>query len=185
MDLGCAHGHYSIELASRGAQVLGIEGRTSWLEQANLNKQNAGLFNVEFVQDDVRNLSKEKYGEFDIVLCLGILYHLDAPAVFDFVGQVAEVCRDFAVFETHIAKTPVLSYEWKGKYYWGESTLEHPDGASQDQKLKVVGASLDNNHSFLVHPGLAVQHLTTRRIHFSVRLPQSRCQYVRGRGNEE
>jgi SAM-dependent methyltransferase len=148
LDLGCAHGHYSIELASRGAQVLGIEGRTSWLEQANRNKQNASLSNVEFVQDDVRNLSKAKYGEFDIVLCLGLLYHLDAPAVFDFVGKVAEVCSDFAVFETHFAKTPILSHEWQGRRYWGASTVEHPVGASQVDKLKVVGASLDNNQSF-------------------------------------
>ena len=148
LDLGCAHGHYAIELASRGAEVLGIEGRETWLEQARRNKQAAGLSNVEFVQDDVRNLSKDKYGEFDIVLCLGLLYHLDAPAVFDFVGRVAEVCRDFAIFETHFAVTPALSHEWRGKRYWGMLTVEHPAGATPEAKLQVVGASLDNDQSY-------------------------------------
>ena len=115
LDLACAHGNYSIELASRGAQVLGIEGREAWLEHARRQKRDASISNVDFVQDDVHNLSKEKYGEFDIVLCLGILYHLDAPDVFDFVNTVAEVCRDFAIIETHFAKAPTLYHEWRGK----------------------------------------------------------------------
>ena len=148
LDLGCAHGAYSIELATRGAEVLGIEGREAWLEQARRLKQDAALSNVEFVQDDVRNLSKEKYGEFDVVLCLGILYHLDAPDVFDFVNRVAQVCRDFAIIETHFAGTPALSHEWRGKRYWGVSSTEHPDGATPEDKLKSLGASLENSQSF-------------------------------------
>lgn len=148
LDLASAHGDYSIELATRGAQVLGIEGRQAWLERARSAKQDRSLSNVEFVQDDVRNLSREKYGEFDIVLCLGILYHLDAPDVFDFVGRVAEVCRDFAVIETQFAAAPVLSHPWRGKHYWGMSAAEHPPDATAEDRLKNLGASLDNEKSF-------------------------------------
>jgi len=148
LDLGCAHGAYSIELATRGAQVLGVEAREAWLEDARRLKQEASLSNVNFVRDDVRNLSKEKYGEFDIVLCLGLLYHLDAPDVFDFVNRVAEVCRDFAVIETHFATTATVSREWGGKRYWGESIEEHPVGSTPEDKLKNLGASLDNDRSF-------------------------------------
>lgn len=148
LDLGSAHGAYSIELAGRGAHVLGIEGREAWLEQARRAQQNASLTNVQFVRDDVRNLSRERYGEFDIVLCLGILYHLDAPDVFEFVETIAEVCRDFAVIETKFAAAPVLSHVWQGNRYWGMSTCEHPPGAALDHKLKNLGASLDNENSF-------------------------------------
>lgn len=148
LDLASAHGEYSIELAARGAQVLGIEGREEWLERARRAKQELSLSNVEFVQDDVRNLSREKYGEFDIVLCLGILYHLDAPDVFEFVNRVFEVCRDFAVIETHFAPAPTLSHEWRGRRYWGVSTFEHPANATAEDKLKNLGASLDNEKSF-------------------------------------
>ena len=38
LDLASAHGHYSVEMAKLGAQVLGIEGRESWLEQARRTK---------------------------------------------------------------------------------------------------------------------------------------------------
>lgn len=148
LDLGSAHGAYSIELARRGAQVVGIEAREAWLEQARRQVQESSLTNVEFVSDDVRNLSKDKYGEFDIVLCLGILYHLDAPDVFEFVERVSEVCLDFAVVETHITGAPVLSHDWRGNRYWGASTYEHAPGASTDEKLKNLGASVDNEQSF-------------------------------------
>jgi Methyltransferase domain len=148
LDLGSAHGAYSIELAGRGAQVLGIEAREAWLEQARHMARKSSYSNVEFVRDDVRNLSREKYGEFDIVLCLGILYHLDAPDVFEFMAKISEVCRDFAVFETRLATAPDVSHEWREQQYWGVSAYEHPPGTSAEDKLKNLGASIDNEHAF-------------------------------------
>jgi len=148
LDLACAHGHYAFEMAKLGANVLGIEGRASWLEQARSTKEETGLANVEFVQDDVRTLSKEKYGEFDIVLCLGILYHLDVPDLFEFLARVYEVCRDFAIVETHFAAKPSVMHQWRGKRYWGTLIPEHPVGATREQKLKNLGSSLDNETAF-------------------------------------
>jgi SAM-dependent methyltransferase len=152
LDLGSAHGQYAIELAHRGARVLGIEGREAWLEAARDTQQKLSLSSVSFVQDDVRNLSAARYGQFDVVLCLGILYHLDAPDVFDFVGRLFEVCGDFVVIETHVALAPVLSHEWRGKRYWGAPSREHPAGATPEEKLKNVAASLDNEESFWLTP---------------------------------
>jgi ubiquinone/menaquinone biosynthesis C-methylase UbiE len=150
LDLACAHGAYAIEMAKLGAQVLGIEGQESWLKVANEAKKSASLSNVDFVQDDVRNLCREKYGEFDIVLCLGILYHLDAPDVFDFLQKICAVCREFTIVETHFAETPSLYQEWKGKRYWGTSAHEHHAGTAPAEKLKDLGASLDNEKSFWI-----------------------------------
>lgn len=147
LDLACAHGAYSLELARRGADVVGIEGRDSWLDLAKRAKEAAALSNLAFVKDDVRNLSVEKYGSFDIVLCLGILYHLDSPSVFELVQHVSDVCRDFAVFETHVARGPVTSYPWRGRNYAGETFREHAAGATDEEKLRVPGASLDNETS--------------------------------------
>ena len=152
LDLACAHGAYALEMAARGAQVVGIEGREEWLQIARTGKRKMSLSNVEFVQDDVRKLSKEKYGEFDIVFCLGILYHLDAPDVFEFVSRVAEVCRRFAVVETHFATAPTQSYEWRGKRYWGTTVHEHAANATPAEKLKALGASLDNEASVWLTP---------------------------------
>ncbi|MBI3796935.1 MAG: methyltransferase domain-containing protein, partial [Deltaproteobacteria bacterium] len=81
LDLGCLEGMYALEFAQHGAQVLGIEGRLANIEKARFAKRVLGFSNCDFVQDDVRNLSLAKYGDFDVVLCCGILYHLDAPDV--------------------------------------------------------------------------------------------------------
>ena len=97
---------------------------------ARRTKHALSLSNVDFVKADVRSLTKERYGSFDIVLCLGILYHLDSPSIFDLVHNVSDVCRDFAVFETHVASAPVTSYPWREWRYWGETFREHAPGAT-------------------------------------------------------
>lgn len=146
LDLACAHGVYANELAARGASVVAIEAREEWLRRARARRLVAA--DVEFVQDDVRQLCRERYGEFDVVLCLGILYHLDTPDLFELAAQIADVCRGFAIFETHVAAAPLASREWQGKTYWGQPAFEHAAGATADEKLKVLSASLDNESSF-------------------------------------
>src|SRR5579864_2220433 len=85
LDLACLEGHYGIEMAMHGAEVVGIELREANLAKARYVKDYLRLDRLTLCQDDVRNLSTEKYGQFDLVICSGILYHLAAPDVFHFV----------------------------------------------------------------------------------------------------
>jgi SAM-dependent methyltransferase len=147
-DLGCAHGYYAVELARRGAKSMGIEGRASWVQHARASMDRVGLGNGQIFQDDVRNFSKQKYGSFDIVLCLGLLYHLDNPALFELIANIADCCSDFAVIDTQIAMKPMQSAVWRQKEYWGWAYREHADNADVASKEANLGASLDNNFSF-------------------------------------
>src|SRR5262245_49012933 len=88
LDLACLEGQFGIEFALHGAQVVGIEGREVNLAKARFAKEVLALNNIDLVLDDVRYLSKDKYGEFDVVLALGILYHLDVPDSFHFVEKI-------------------------------------------------------------------------------------------------
>ena len=148
LDLACLEGIYSIELARQGAQVLGIEGREANVQKALFAKQILGLDNIEFIQDDVRNLSAEKYGIFDVVLCMGIQYHLDSPDVFGFMEKVAEVCRGFAIVDTHVSFTNEVTQAYKGHSYAGRWFAEHDPSTTPEQRLKINWASLDNVKSF-------------------------------------
>jgi 2-polyprenyl-3-methyl-5-hydroxy-6-metoxy-1,4-benzoquinol methylase len=65
VDLACLEGQYAIEFARHGATAIGIEGRESNIAKARFAKEALGLDNLEFRQDDVRNLSAAKYGHFD------------------------------------------------------------------------------------------------------------------------
>jgi hypothetical protein len=148
LDVACYEGHYSIEFGLHGAQVVGIEGRDTNLNKARFLKDYFGLNNVSFHQDDVRNVREDKYGRFDAILCAGILYHLDAPAVCEFIESIHNVCDRLAIFETYVSMKPVVSFTYKGRTYWGNRYVEHDEEASASQKHKDLWASIDNPSSF-------------------------------------
>lgn len=147
LDLACLEGLYSIEFGLHGAEVLGIEARASHVAKALFAKEVLRLDSVAFVQDDVRNLSRE-HGEFDIVLCIGILYHLDASDVFDLVARIGEVCTKVALVDTHIALSPRSSREHRGHIYHGLTYVEHSAASSMAMRERSPWASLDNPESF-------------------------------------
>ena len=168
LDLACLEGLYAVELARHGAEVVGIEGREANIAKAQFAKEVLGLQRLALQQDDVRNLSRRKHGEFDVVLCLGILYHLDAPDVFAFLEAIGEVCRGFALVDTHVSLAAEKSSVYKGKQYWGRAYREHAPGASPAEKSQRLWASLDNPESFwftraslynaLAHAGFTTVH---------------------------
>src|SRR5262249_3129060 len=123
--------------------------------KASLVKDVLKLDRLNLFQDDVRNLSREKYGVFDIVICSGILYHLDAPDVFHFVKRIAEVCRGLAIIDTLVSFKDKISFEFEGRTYWGRYYQEHKPDADQAEKLKARWASIENVRSvWLTRPSL-------------------------------
>ena len=154
LDLACLEGMYALELASRGAEVVAIEGREANLEKARFAARALGL-DVDFRLGDVRDLGRDEHGEFDVVLCLGILYHLDTPDVFVLVDRIADVCRRALVVDTHAASTGKERHENRGHEYEGHRLVEHDPGASAPERLEAVWSSLDNPTAFaLTRPSL-------------------------------
>ena len=78
LDVGCNGGFYSIQMKSRGAsRVLGIDVDPDYLRQARFAARAIGT-DIEFVEMSVYDIAS--LGErFDIVLFLGVLYHLRHP----------------------------------------------------------------------------------------------------------
>jgi 2-polyprenyl-3-methyl-5-hydroxy-6-metoxy-1,4-benzoquinol methylase len=147
LDLACGEGLYGIEFARQKAACVAIEGREPNIHRMRFVKSALSLNNLEIVQDDVRNLSVAKYGEFDVVLCLGILYHLKTPDVFAFVEKLGEVCRKVCIVDTRVSLHPKTSYAYNGSTYFGTPTEEHWPGDSTETKLSRIRASLDNEYS--------------------------------------
>lgn len=155
LDLACLEGHYGLEFAHHGAEVVGIEIREASLAKAQFAKHHLQLNNFSLYQDDVRNLSKEKYGTFDVVICSGILYHLDTPDVFQFVKNIYEVCNHIVVFDTFISLNDRVAAEFEGKTYWGLQRTEYSKEATEEDKKRHLWGSIDNFNSFwLTQPSL-------------------------------
>lgn len=150
LDLASLEGHYSFEFAAKGAQVTGIEGRQSNIEKAIALGKKLKL-SAEFLKDDVRNLSLEQHGLFDVVLCLGILYHLDASDIESFLARLYQVCREFVVIDTHVALNPVEKFGQYSGYYHKE--YEHEPSPEEEEKSS--WSSIGNIRSFwLTKPSL-------------------------------
>jgi hypothetical protein len=152
LDLACHEGLYAIEAARRGAHmVTGIEGRRSNIAHGQLAADVLGLDNIRFIQDDVRNLSIERYGSFDITLALGILYHLGAPDCFEFLARIAEATRYVALIDTHIGLVPNIQVSWRGAVRLGTYYQEPiADGMSAEQVEALRLASIKNTSSFWI-----------------------------------
>ncbi|HEU4521740.1 MAG TPA: class I SAM-dependent methyltransferase [Thermoanaerobaculia bacterium] len=103
LDLGSLEGGLSLEMAREGWQVTGVEGRESNFRKAELIRRYYGLENLRFEMRDVKDLSRSHDGQFDAVLCCGLLYHLDDP--FGFLSRLRELTADDGLLfvDTHVA----------------------------------------------------------------------------------
>jgi tRNA (mo5U34)-methyltransferase len=79
LDIGCNAGFYSFELAKRGADVVAIDHDEHYLRQARWAGEQLGLADrVDLRCLGVYDLAEVKE-TFDLVLFLGVLYHLRYP----------------------------------------------------------------------------------------------------------
>jgi 2-polyprenyl-3-methyl-5-hydroxy-6-metoxy-1,4-benzoquinol methylase len=148
LDLGCLDGLFSIEFAKHGASTVGVEIREANVKKAAFCQDALGLTNLEFRQDDVRNLSLESYGRFDAIVCSGILYHLPAVDAIKLIHTMFEMVDRVVVIDTHVALKPVERFVFGEHHYWGSVFREHADGATAEEKEKRLWASADNPTSF-------------------------------------
>lgn len=148
LDLGCLEGMYALELARQGMETVAIEGREANLAKARFARDALGLGNLELRREDVRELSEERHGRFDVTLCLGLLYHLDAPDLFAFVARLAEVTRGFVVLDTYVSTSARERREHGGRAYWGRRVREHDETDSLEARQRRLWNSLDNPFGF-------------------------------------
>ncbi len=88
LDIGCSDGFFSFELERRGASVVAMDFVSETSTGFAVARELLGS-RVEYRTDNVYSLSKKAFGEFDLVLFLGVLYHLRKPlAALDAIRDV-------------------------------------------------------------------------------------------------
>jgi SAM-dependent methyltransferase len=152
LDLACEEGGFGIELARQGADVVAIEGRAVNVARARFAAEALGLRSYEVQEGDVREVTLESHGEFDVVFSVGILYHLDAPAVFEHIHELARMCRRFLFCSTHVSRFGERTARFGERRYSGSYVEEHPTGAGARERARNLRASLDNELSFWLTP---------------------------------
>jgi tRNA (mo5U34)-methyltransferase len=95
LDIGAWDGWFTFELERRGAEVVAID---RW-DNPRFREMQAVLGSrAEYKQLNVYDLDPAKLGRFDVVLFLGVLYHLKHPLLA--LERVCSVTDDFAAVES-------------------------------------------------------------------------------------
>ena len=97
LDIGAWDGWFSFEMERRGANVLAVDSakNTRLLEAKALLGSR-----IDYHIADICRLTAKDIGTFDIVLFLGVLYHLKHPLLA--LENVCGMCRDMACIESFV-----------------------------------------------------------------------------------
>ena len=152
LDIGAWDGFFSFEAERRGAsRVLAVDSdKWSWGEHSSgdcLTGKQGFMFAREVlgskVEDDtmeVIDITVERVGHFDIVLFLGVIYHLMFP--FYCLLRIATVTKELLVVESDVmdcnVEQPMMRFYREG--FDGDPTnWWYPNPACIEDMLKVVG----------------------------------------------
>lgn len=95
IDLGCALGYFTAYLSSLGLETLGIDGR-----EENIAEARSRYPELRFAVGDVTDRAILGLGSRDVVLCFGLLYHLEDT--FAAVRNLATLMGTLAVIESMV-----------------------------------------------------------------------------------
>lgn len=117
LDVGAWDGFWSFAAEARGAEVLSTD-HFVWNEPdvgmgGFLTARELRGSKVEYLDIDVTQITEERVGRFDVVLFLGVLYHLKNPV--DALERLSAVCDDLIIVESEVTfigepHTPLARY---------------------------------------------------------------------------
>jgi tRNA (mo5U34)-methyltransferase len=122
LDIGCNGGFYSIEMKLRGAdRVVGIDTDDKYLDQARFAAR------VNELEIEFRNLSVYRVAElkerFDLVLFMGVLYHLRHPLL------ALDLLHEYVVDDLLVAQSMLRGSRQRSELppdfpFWEEEVFE-------------------------------------------------------------
>jgi tRNA (mo5U34)-methyltransferase len=147
LDVGAWDGFFSFEAERRGAaRVVAADyfawHGDSWSDKSGFELAREALgSNVEDVDIDVMDLGPDRVGTFDLVLFLGVLYHLRHPLLA--LERVASVTAGQLILETHVDLTwlrrPAMAFYPEQQLGWDPTNWWGPNPAAVEAMLRSVG----------------------------------------------
>jgi SAM-dependent methyltransferase len=156
LDLGCNAGYWSLAAIEAGADfVLGVDGRQMHLDQANLVFEAKGI-DRERYRFELGNIFEHRFAEqFDVVLCLGLMYHIAKPL--ELFEVMAGVGASLLLIDTTVTLIPASAFRVAH-----EDSLENPRNAVDFEVVLVPSrqAVIDLAAQFGYETVPLAQHIT-------------------------
>jgi SAM-dependent methyltransferase len=123
LDLGCNAGFWSLNAIEAGADfVLGVDGRQMHIDQANLVFEAKAIDPARY-RFELGNIFDHEFTErFDVVLCLGLMYHISKPV--ELFELIAGTGAELVVIDTRISRAEGSFFE-----VMREGSLDDPRNA--------------------------------------------------------
>lgn len=105
LDLGCNAGFFALKAVEAGCDfVLGIDAREMHVAQSNLVFETLGVdaARYRFEQANFLDYDYARDAPFDVVLCLGVLYHVNKPI--ELLETIAAINTDLLVIDTKLSR---------------------------------------------------------------------------------
>jgi len=150
LDLGCLEGAIAIQFARAGARVDGVDIRPASIAKASVVRDILDLKDLRFFVGDALNLYgiRSLQRSYDVIVCAGLLYHLDAADQLPFLRMLQDRCRAMTIIDTHFAVDAPDEYRNQdGHIFRGRYIRELNPNASTDASA-AMWAALNNERSF-------------------------------------
>jgi len=147
LDIGAWDGAYSFEAERRGAGRVLATDSYCWSGPGKGTKAGFDLARavldskVEDMELDVMKLDPGKIGVFDVVLFLGVLYHLRHPLLA--LERVFSVTGKQVILETHVdmleCPRPVMAFYPNAELFGDPTNWWGPNRTAVEAMLRVLG----------------------------------------------
>lgn len=144
LDLGASDGFYTLQCLRRGAEVVAFDYRPRDFFGFSVMEQVAGT-RVRHVCDNFYNIAAHELGRFDVVLCLGLLYHLADPL--RALWLLRQLCRERLYLATEALQAgdgePLLRYCPADSYLGDLTNYFLPNGPALTAMLEDFGFQVE------------------------------------------
>lgn len=144
LDLACHEGWFSHRLLEWGAdRVVGIDVREQNIRRAELIRDHYGISpsRLTFRRCDVFDVDPDELGQFDVVLLLGLIYHLERPL--DAIRFARRTTRRVCLIESQLTRQdrPIVTGWGRPNIYYQSpaSFAAWPENDDENTLASVVG----------------------------------------------
>ncbi|MFC7044914.1 class I SAM-dependent methyltransferase [Halobacteriaceae archaeon GCM10025711] len=141
LEIACGTGRFTVMLAERGADIVGLDISPAMLREGRRKARKSGVDDhLEFIRGDAARLPFPD-DSFDAVLAMRFFHLADTPA--KFLSELRRVSREQVFFDTFNATSTRSLYNWllpMGSHLYSSDQVAH---LLDETGLTLVGAEHD------------------------------------------